>query len=211
MPFSVLTLSTVTLGDGIQYAPDYFSRKQQEALINDIREVLQQAPLFTPTMPRTNKPFSVRMSNCGDLGWVSDQNGYRYQKTHPVTGASWPTIPAPLLALWDALSGYSKPPQACLINLYDASARMGLHQDKDEENFSAPVVSVSLGATARFRMGGLNRRDPTRSIKLHSGDVFVFGGASRLMFHGIDRVYEGTSMLLPNDQRLNLTLRRVAF
>jgi alkylated DNA repair protein (DNA oxidative demethylase) len=149
------------------------------------------------------------MTNCGPLGWVSDEAGYRYQPTHPETGAPWPDTPELLLKAWEQLSGYPHPPQACLVNFYRPGARMGLHQDRDEEDFDAPVVSLSLGDTAVFRIGGTNRQDPTRSLRLASGDALVLGGAARLAFHGVDRVLPGTSRLLPEGGRINLTLRRV--
>jgi alkylated DNA repair protein (DNA oxidative demethylase) len=166
-------------------------------------------------MPRTGKPFSVRMSNCGALGWVSDKEaGYRYQAAHPETGKLWPEIPKMLFDLWRKVAAYPAPPEACLINVYIPSARMGLHRDEDEEDFSAPVVSVSLGDTARFRIGGLARKDPTHSFDLKSGDVLILGGDSRLAYHGVDRIKPGTSELignrLPEAARINLTLRRVA-
>jgi alkylated DNA repair protein (DNA oxidative demethylase) len=160
-------------------------------------------------MPKSGRPFTVRMSNCGPLGWVSDQSGYRYQPTHPETGRPWPPIPATLLALWDELARYPDPPEACLINFYAPTAKMGLHQDRDEEDFAAPVVSISLGDCCLFRVGGLKRSEPTRAFRLSSGDVLVLGGGARLAFHGVDRVYEGTSSLLPEGGRINLTLRRV--
>jgi alkylated DNA repair protein (DNA oxidative demethylase) len=140
---------------------------------------------------------------------VSDASGYRYQPTHPETGEPWPSIPDQALRAWEDLSGYPQAPDACLINFYEPSARMGLHQDKDEEAFDAPVVSLSLGDTALFRYGGLDRRDPTRSVRLRSGDAIVFGGPARLIHHGIDRLMPGTSDLLPQGGRLNLTLRKV--
>lgn len=182
--------------------------------MREILGVLPAAPLFTPAMPRTGKPFSVRMSNCGPLGWVSDkEGGYRYQAEHPETGKSWPPIPHMLLDLWDEVADYGAPPEACLINVYGPSAKMGLHRDEDEEDFSAPVVSVSLGDTARFRIGGLARKDPTRSFDLKSGDVLILGGDARLSYHGVDRIKAGTSDLLgerfPQAARINLTLRRV--
>jgi len=161
-------------------------------------------------MPRTGKPFSVRMSNCGPLGWVSDaEGGYRYQPRHPETGAPWPPIPARLLAAWAALAPGAPPPEACLINLYVAEARMALHQDRDEAELSAPVVSLSLGDKALFRVGGLTRGDPTRSFRLASGDAMTLGGPARLAFHGIDRIYSGSSTLLAESGRINLTMRRV--
>jgi alkylated DNA repair protein (DNA oxidative demethylase) len=205
----------LTLRPGLTYTPDYLDRAGQEKLLAAVLAVLKGAPAFTPRMPRTGKPFSVRMTNCGCLGWVSDERGYRYQSHHPETGAAWPPIPEIVLAAWAQLSGYPDPPDACLINLYGAGARMGLHQDRDEEEFEAPVVSLSLGDTAVFRIGGLVRTDPTRSIKLRSGDAVVFGGPSRLVFHGIDRLLPGSSDLfaqsglLPTGARINLTLRKV--
>ena len=160
-------------------------------------------------MPRTAKPFSVRMTNCGPLGWVSDRAGYRYQQVHPETAKPWPAIPEALLSLWQAEADWPAPPEACLVNFYDADARMGLHQDRDEEDLAAPVLSVSLGDEALFRVGGLERGDPTTSFRLRSGDVLVMGGAGRLRFHGVDRLYPGTSTLLERGGRVNLTLRRV--
>jgi alkylated DNA repair protein (DNA oxidative demethylase) len=160
-------------------------------------------------MPRTGTPFSVRMTNFGPLGWVSDRAGYRYQAAHPETGRPWPAIPEAVLAIWHAVSLYGADPEACLVNLYESGAKMGLHQDADEAAKDAPVVSISLGDTALFRIGGPTRGDPTRSLRLSSGDVLVLGGASRHSFHGIDRVYPGTSRLLSGGGRINLTLRRV--
>jgi DNA oxidative demethylase len=200
---------SLSLAPGITYYPNYLDRAAQESLLASLREITRAAPLYTPKMPKTGKPFSVRMTNCGPLGWVSDETGYRYQPTHPETGRPWPPIPEVLLAAWDALGEYPHPPDACLINFYEPSARMGLHQDKDEEEFAAPVVSLSLGDTALFRYGGLDRRDPTRSIRLRSGDAIVFGGPARLIYHGIDRLIAGSSDLLPQGGRLNLTLRKV--
>ncbi len=176
----------------------------------DIRACLVQAPLFTPRLPRTGKAFSTRMSNAGTLGWVSDQSGgYRYQPHHPVTGAPWPAIPARVLAIWEALSGYPVPPEACLINWYGPDARMGLHQDRDEDARDAPVLSISLGDTALFRIGDAAKGSPTRSLRLASGDVLLLDGAARDARHGIDRILPGTSTLLDVPGRINLTLRRV--
>ena len=160
-------------------------------------------------MPKTGTPFSVRMTNCGPLGWVSDETGYRYQSHHPMTGAPWPPIPPIVLAAWEELADYPHPPEACLINVYAPTARMGLHQDRDEDDFAAPVVSLSLGQTCLFRLGGPARRDPTRSFRLTSGDALVLAGDMRLAFHGVDRIIRDTSTLLPDGSRINLTLRRV--
>lgn len=202
-------MSSLPLAPGLTYYPDYLDRPAQERLLESLREITKAAPLYTPRMPRTGKPFSVRMTNCGPLGWVSDVGGYRYQPTHPETGGPWPAMPDQVLRAWAELSGYPHPPDACLINFYEPTARMGMHQDKDEEDFAAPVVSLSLGDTALFRYGGLERKDPTKSIRLRSGDAIVFGGPARLIYHGIDRLTAGSSDLLPQGGRLNLTLRKV--
>lgn len=199
-----------TLLNGIRHLPGYLDRPAQEHLVDVIRQVVAEAPLYTPAMPGTGKPMSVRMTNCGPLGWVTDrERGYRYQETHPVTGKPWPAIPPELMALWESLADYPKPPEACLINFYSDDAKMGLHQDKDENDLSAPVLSVSLGNTCLFRVGGLDRKDPTGSFRLSSGDIVLLAGEGRLAFHGVDRIYPGTSTLLKNGGRINLTLRRV--
>jgi alkylated DNA repair protein (DNA oxidative demethylase) len=195
--------------DGLQFHPGYLDGPAQQALLKQLREAVVAAPLFQPIMPRTGTPFSVKMTNLGDLGWVADRAGYRYQPFHPATGQPWPAIPDMVMEIWRKLSGYPHDPQACLVNVYSSTARMGLHQDKDEEEYAAPVVSISLGDTALFRIGGTTRGGRTQSIKLSSGDVLVMGGASRLCYHGIDRVMPGTSTLLKDGGRINLTLRRV--
>ncbi|MEA3536821.1 alpha-ketoglutarate-dependent dioxygenase AlkB [Rhizobium sp. CC-YZS058] len=198
------------LPKGFRHLPGFLDRAAQEALVEEIRAVVAAAPLYTPEMPRTGQPLSVRMTNCGALGWVTDRTqGYRYQPTHPVTGAAWPPIPPSLLALWQSLLATSKPPEACLVNFYSDTARMGLHQDKDEADHETPVLSLSLGNTCLFRLGGQDRKDRTLSLKLASGDVVVLGGDSRMAFHGVDRIYPATSTLLKNGGRINLTLRRV--
>lgn len=194
---------------GAEVRPGYLNADAQRALLAILRDAVAEAPLFTPVMPRTGQPFSVRMTNLGPLGWVSDRDGYRYQPTHPETGRAWPPIPPMLLDAWRELGGYPHPPEACLVNWYAPSARMGLHQDRDEQDLDAPVVSLSLGDSALFRIGGLTRRAPTRSFRLHSGDAMTLKGDARLAFHGVDRVLPGTSDLPPQGGRLNLTLRRV--
>ncbi len=194
----------------LEYLPGKLKDAEQAKLLDALRAVMAEAPLFTPTMPRSGKPMSVRMTNCGPLGWVTDkERGYRYQATHPVTGKPWPAMPEALLKLWREVAFYPALPEACLVNYYVGDAKMGLHQDKDEEDFAAPVVSVSLGDSAIFRVGGLNRKDETQALELKSGDVVVLGGDDRLAYHGIDRILPGTSALLPEGGRLNLTLRRV--
>jgi alkylated DNA repair protein (DNA oxidative demethylase) len=205
------------LAPGLIHHPGYLDAAARIRLADEVATVLAAAPPFVPRMPRTDKPFSVRMSNAGPLGWVSDRDGYRYQAAHPESGRPWPAIPPTALAAWDAVAQYPAPPEACLINLYDPAARMGLHQDRDEADLSAAVVSLSLGAPALFRYGGLRRTHPTRSIRLLAGDALVIGGASRLIFHGVDRLYPAADLLaedplpgfLPAGGRCNLTLRRV--
>lgn len=200
----------LVLPNGVRHMPGYIARPAQEALVEEIRRVVQAAPLYVPAMPRTGKQMSVRMTNCGALGWVTDkERGYRYQPTHPVTGEPWPPIPEALLRVWREVSGYPHPPEACLVNFYAADARMGLHQDRDEKDLAAPVVSVSLGDDCLFRVGQNTREGGTKSFRLKSGDVVVLGGEGRLAFHGVDRIYPATSALLKNGGRINLTLRRV--
>jgi alkylated DNA repair protein (DNA oxidative demethylase) len=194
---------------GLRVVPAFLDREAQSALLGALRAVLAVAPLYTPRMPKTGKPLSVRMTNCGPLGWVTDEAGYRYQPYHPETGRPWPPMPSSIVAAWTALAGYAHPPESCLINYYGPAARMGLHQDRDELALDAPVVSLSLGNTCLFRIGGTQRKDPTRTIRLASGDALVLGGEARLAFHGVDSIMPGTSTLLPQGGRINLTLRRV--
>ena len=194
---------------GLTCYRSYVDRAEQQAISDDILSAITEAPFFTPVMPRTGRPFTVRMTNLGALGWVSDRSGYRYQRTHPETQKPWQAIPERVLAIWRAVAGYPQDPEACLVNYYRQGARMGLHRDEDEEDFSAPVVSISLGDTAIFRIGGKERSGPTDTLKLCSGDVLVLGGESRFFFHGIDRILAGTSTLLKDGGRINLTLRRV--
>jgi DNA oxidative demethylase len=193
----------------MRYLPEFLDRSAQERVLRDLRQALEQAPLVTPVMPKTAKPFSVRMSNVGPLGWISDKSGYRYQATHPTTGLPWPAIPESILAVWTKVSNYAYPPESCLINFYEEGAKMGQHQDRDEEEFAAPVVSISLGDTALFRLGGTRRGGKTQSLKLASGDVLILEGHTRLAFHGVDRIIGGSSTLLKGGGRINLTLRRV--
>jgi alkylated DNA repair protein (DNA oxidative demethylase) len=190
--------------------PGFLTLDRQRALLTRIRAVVEEAPLFSPVMPRSGSPYSVRMTNCGPQGWLSDRGGYRYTSTHPVTGAPWPEIPAIVLELWHQATGVAYPPEACLINYYGPEAKLGLHRDEDEEAREAPILSISLGDTALFRLGGPERKSPTRSVRLSSGDLVVLEGPSRNWFHGVDRILPGTSTLLPEGGRFNLTLRRVS-
>lgn len=198
------------LPKGIKHIPGALDRNEQQALVEDIRSVVAVAPLFTPAMPKTGKEMSVRMTNCGGLGWVTDKSqGYRYQPVHPVTGLPWPAIPERLMKIWQTFSACMHEPEACLVNFYTEKAKMGLHQDRDEQDFDAPVLSVSLGDACLFRVGGVKREDRTVSFRLESGDIVLIGGPSRLAFHGVDRIYPATSTLLKNGGRINLTMRRV--
>lgn len=166
-------------------------------------------------MPRTGAPLSVVMSNFGPLGWVTDASkGYRYESAHPVTEAPWPPLPDLLSNLWRDVTDLPDQPEACLINWYRATvgkagAKMGLHVDSDEQAVNAPVVSVSLGDPAMFRIGGPKRGGPTQGVKLFSGDVVVLAGAARQCYHAVSKVYYGESALVPKGGRINLTMRRV--
>lgn len=179
----------------------------QRALVDDLRAAIQSAPLFSPVTP-WGKPMSVRMTSMGRYGWVSDRNGYRYSETHP-NGTPWPAIPAQVLDLWHDLTGLTRAPDCCLLNWYGESARMGMHQDRDEADFSFPVLSISLGDDGLFRMGNATKGGTTESHWLNSGDVVVMGGDARLRYHGVDRIRFGSSTLLPKGGRINLTCRVV--
>lgn len=198
----------LSLAPGVFLWREKFSSAGQEVLLQKVLERIAEAPLYRPRMPVSDKEFSVQESNFGSLGWVSDKSGYRYQKTHPVTGRPWPAMPPMLMELWREIAN-APDAECCLVNLYQGDARMGLHQDKDEKALGAPVVSISLGDDALFRIGGTERRDPTESVILKSGDVVMFGGPARLIYHGIDRIRAGSSTLVPGGGRINLTLRRV--
>ena len=192
--------------EGFSLFSSVLDRAAQSRLVETVLDAARDAPFYRPVTPG-GKPFSVETTNLGPLGWVSDRKGYRYQPTHPLTGQPWPPMPDVLRDIWSRYGGADVPPDACLVNLYRDGARMGLHQDKDEESFEHPVVSISLGDTAVFRVappeGGRSF-----SVRLASGDVCVLAGPARLARHGIDRVLGGSSTLVPGGGRLNLTLRR---
>ena len=153
--------------DGFRHLPGYLAPTLQAELATQIRAIAATAPLYTPTMPRTGKPFSVRMTNCGPLGWVSDKTGgYRYQAIHPVTGRPWPAMPRMLLDIWGDVARYPAPPEACLVNFYGPGAKMGSHRDEDEQDTAAPVVSISLGDSATFHVGGLERKGAKHRLVL---------------------------------------------
>lgn len=198
------------LPEGFAHYPLYFDASAQSALISAVKDGVVQAPFYQPTMPRTGAPLSVVMSNFGPLGWVTDKSGgYRYQPYHPKTQHPWPKLPSVLEDLWFAVTDDPAPPEACLINWYREGSKMGLHVDNDENDLRAPVVSVSLGDPAMFRLGGSARGGKTHGIKLFSGDVVVLAGHARLCHHGVSKVYYGESALVPRGGRINLTMRRV--
>ena len=179
----------------------------QVRLVEDLRHVAGQAPIFS-LKTKSGKPMSVRVTAAGEFGWFSNHQGYRYVSEHP-SGTTWPAIPVSIMSIWQALADHAPNPECCLVNYYGEGARMGLHQDRDEANFNWPVVSISLGDDALFRVGGKERSGKTSSIWLQSGDVAVMGGAARLNYHGIDRIKFGSSQLLKSGGRLNVTLRVV--
>jgi alkylated DNA repair protein (DNA oxidative demethylase) len=193
--------------NGFQLFTEAIDNETQARLVAEVMTAQVAAPFYRPVTP-SGKPMSVEQTNLGPLGWVTDRQGYRYQAHHPLTGRPWPPMPPLLLALWDRFAGAAAPPDACLVNRYRDEARMGLHQDADEADLTAPVMSISLGDTAIFRLGGPSRKHPTRSFRLASGDICVLAGTSRGAFHGVDRILAGGSRLIADGGRLNLTLRR---
>ena len=205
-----MTRSQISPPAGFKHLPLYFSPAQQAELISCVKQATQTAPFFQPAMPKTGTPLSVVMTNFGTLGWVTDKaQGYRYEPAHPKTGAHWPPLPDLLVRLWKETAEWPDLPEACLVNWYREGSKMGAHIDRDERAVNAPVVSVSLGDPAMFRIGGPKRGGPTHGIKLMSGDVVVMGGASRQCYHSVSKIYYGESALVPNGGRINLTMRRV--
>ena len=200
-------ISTPLNLNGVALYPGLVGPMSQARILNDLRSVIALAPLFSPQTPY-GKPMSVRLTSAGKYGWFSDRQRYQYVDRHP-SGRPWPPIPASILEIWHYLGPPDRQPDCCLINFYGQGARMGLHQDKDEADFGFPVVSVSLGDDGLFRVGGTQRGGKTKSIWLQSGDVAVLSGAARLAYHGVDRIRFGSSTLLPNGGRINLTMRVV--
>ncbi len=194
-------------GGGLRLLAGRFNQAAQERLIAHVLAAQVAAPFRRPVTP-TGKPMSVEMTNLGPLGWISDERGYRYEPLRPGSNTAWPPIPRDLLDLWAEVADAGVLPDACLVNWYRPGARMGLHQDRDEADFTFPVVSVSLGDTAVFRIGGTRRGDPSRTVRLTSGDVVVLSGEARLAFHGVDRIVAGSSRLVPGGGRIKITLRR---
>ena len=192
---------------GIDIYKEYLTPDRQAGLVEDVRQVVRRAPFAQPVTPGGRR-MSVRMTSAGRFGWVTDQSGYRYEKRQS-NDDPWPEIPASVLRIWADLVSSSRAPDCCLVNYYADTAKMGMHQDKDEADFGWPVLSISLGDAALFRIGNLQRGGKTESLWLESGDVMVMGGAARLTYHGIDRIRPGSSSLLPRGGRINLTLRVV--
>ncbi|WP_323765029.1 alpha-ketoglutarate-dependent dioxygenase AlkB [Marinovum sp.] len=192
---------------GVKVFPGYLDHGQQVEMLEALREVVRQAPFYRPVTPG-GRPMSVRMTAAGRFGWVTDRTGYRYEPRHP-EGMDWPAIPDEVMAVWRDLAPQARAPECCLVNYYGEGARMGLHQDRDEADFTQPVVSVSLGDEGLFRVGNVEKGGKTQSVWLRSGDVLVIGGAARLVHHGVDRIKFGSAPLLKDGGRINLTLRVV--
>jgi alkylated DNA repair protein (DNA oxidative demethylase) len=199
--------SSFALAQGFGLRPAYLQPEAQRRLVDTVLAATADAPFYRPLTPG-GRTMSVEITSLGALGWTSDLKGYRYQDRHPLTGRPWPALPDQLIALWFDLVGGETPPDSCLINLYRYGARMGVHQDRDEADMAFPVISISLGDTALFRIGGSTRRAASRQLRLASGDICLLAGAARLAFHGVDRILPGSSRLIPGGGRLNLTLRR---
>lgn len=195
----------LVLPEGARLHAGLLDPQAQAALVSEIRAVVRAAPLRRQKTPG-GREMSVRTTACGDVGWHSGRDGYGYVRRQP-DGSPWPPMPSRLADLWRELCPGAAPPDSCLVNYYDAAARLGLHQDRDEADLSQPVLSVSLGDAALFRLGGTVRGGPTRGFWLQSGDVLVLAGPARMAFHGIDRIRFGSSRLLPKGGRINLTLR----
>ncbi len=201
-----MTKPTLTVR-GVEIFKSFLDPAAQRRMLEDVRTVVAKAPFFSPVTP-FGKPMSVKMSSAGKYGWFSDRSGYRYERRHP-NGSLWPAIPESVMSVWRQLASSERLPDCCLINLYRENARMGMHQDRDENDFSWPVLSISLGDDGLFRIGNKTRGGKTESIWLQSGDVILLGGNARLIYHGVDRIKAGTSELLEGGGRLNLTLRVV--
>lgn len=187
-----------------------YATSQADNILQEIQQVTRQSP-FRQMQTPGGYTMSVALSSCGDYGWVSDRNGYRYSRTNPQTGQAWPPMPKGFCELAQAAALDAGFPDfqadACLINRYTPGSKMGLHQDKDEQDFSAPIVSVSLGVPATFQFGGLKRSDRPVKIPLMHGDVVVWGGEARLRYHGVLTIRQAYHPLTGHD-RINLTFRK---
>ena len=202
------------LPDGAKLFRGRLRLAEQLAILDDVARIIEEAPPFRPQMP--TGPYMINsLTNCGALGWLSDKRGYRYEPMHPVTGKPWPPIPPAVLKVAREAAhetGYAFEPDACLVNIYASDGKLSLHRDYDEANFAWPIVSLSFGNDADFHLAGLKRTGPSQTFTLHSGDVFVLAGESRLRYHGVKRIRPGTSpfthKVIPEGGRINLTLRR---
>jgi alkylated DNA repair protein (DNA oxidative demethylase) len=198
-----------TLSEGAMLLPG-FCAADAPSLLRDLDGVAAMAPFRHMITPGGYR-MSVAMTNCGLLGWVSDASGYRYTGADPLTGAPWPAMPAAFARLAEAAAAAAGfpafAPDACLVNRYQPGAKLSLHQDKDERDFRAPIVSVSLGLPATFLFGGQRRKDPVRRFPLVSGDVVVWGGPARLTYHGVSPLADGEDPLTGR-YRINLTFRK---
>lgn len=192
---------------GVKVFKAALDREHQKELVSELRDIVSAAPLVTLRV-KSGAPMSVRTSAAGKYGWFSDRAGYRYIPTHP-SGTAWPQIPESILKIWMAVADTPRDPDCCLLNFYSGDSKMGMHQDKDESDFSFPVVSISLGDAALFRVGGTTQGGSTQSVWLESGDICVIGGSARLAYHGVDRIRSDSSSLLSKGGRINLTLRVV--
>lgn len=193
--------------DGFRLIPAALDAEAQAALVREVEALAAIAPFRRYDTP-WGRPMSVEMTSWGPLGWTSARAGYAYVDADPQTGQAWPAMPARLRELWRAHAGPPFEPDSVLVNRYRGAAKMGLHQDRDEDALEAPVLSISLGDTAVFRVGGVKRPDPTATVRLASGDLCVLEGPARLAFHGVDRTLAGSSRLVPGGGRINITLRR---
>ena len=202
-------MSITRVRDGVDILHDFASAVAPQ-LLSAIHAVAAQSP-FRRVVTPYGKMMSVEMTNCGQVGWVSDQRGYRYEALDPLTGQEWPKMPDSLSAMAVAsasAAGYADfRPDVCLINRYRPGTSMGMHQDKDERDLHQPIVSVSLGLPIRFKIGGPHRGGPTKAVTLSNGDVLVFGGVSRLAYHGVGKLREGDHPL-SGRYRFNLTFRK---
>jgi alkylated DNA repair protein (DNA oxidative demethylase) len=203
-----------TLPPGITHWPGYLSPQQQSGILDAVAQVMHEAKPIRPRM-KNGVPMINTLSNCGAWGWWSDEMGYRYVGKHPETHSPWPPIPEPIehhARVVAAQLGHANyAPDSCLVNIYEATGKLNLHQDADEADRTQPIISFSFGADAAFVIGGMKRTDPTQTIRLKSGDAMAFHGPGRMRFHGVKRIYPAAHVqhtAIPPGGRINLTLRR---
>tara|TARA_B100000686_G_C16751710_1_gene952933 strand:+ start:496 stop:1116 length:621 start_codon:yes stop_codon:yes gene_type:complete len=203
----------------MQFFVNALNTSVQHKIAKEVSRIAQIAPFFTPFIPKWNKPFKIQITNAGEWGWKSDKYGYGYIKKHPLTGKEWPTIPSIFLQIWKEFTDVSVLPNCCLINLYkDAKSSLGLHQDKDENDFSFPVLTISLGNKATFNYGKTKKLCDLKKILLLSGSIVILHKKSRLYYHSISKISETKDSILyfspyfriPPKSRVSITLRRFA-